>query len=92
MKSDTFTIGTEARKTQADTILAHLQGADGKTITPMEAMLVYHVSRLSDVIFKLRNRGWIIHMEEKKDGVGAKYASYSLIGHVNDYIDEATAA
>lgn len=80
--TDTFTIGTPSYATdmnlgpQCRKILAHLK--EGKTITNMESMLVYHVSRLSDVIFKLRNAGYTIDMTMKVDGVGGKYASYKL--------------
>lgn len=83
--TDTFTIGSTSDLVtdmglgkQARTILAHLK--QGKTITNMEAMLVYHVSRLSDVIFKLRNAGYDIAMTMKVDAVGGKYASYKLVG------------
>lgn len=82
--TDTFTIGTTKFATdlklgkQCKKILAHM--LEGKTITNMEAMLVYHVSRLSDVVFKLRNAGYDIDMNMKVDGVGGKYASYKLVG------------
>jgi hypothetical protein len=80
--SDTMTIGTPNLASdlglplQARKILAHLE--TGKTITQNESMLVYHVARLSDVIFKLRNAGYDIKMTMKVDGVGGKYASYML--------------
>lgn len=85
MKTDTFTIGSTTDLAtdiglgaQCRTILAHLK--TGQTITNMEAMLVYHVSRLSSVISDLRRAGYIIDTTMKRDGVGAQYASYKLFG------------
>ncbi len=81
--SDTMTIGTPNLANdlrlgpQVRKILAHL--LTGKTITNNESMLVYHVARLSDVIFKLRNAGYEIVMTMKVDGIGGKYASYKLV-------------
>ncbi len=81
--SDTMTIGTPnlandlTLAPQVRKILAHL--LSGKTITNNESMLVYHVARLSDVIFKLRNAGYEIVMTMKVDGIGGKYASYELV-------------
>lgn len=80
--NDTLTIGTPnlandlRLSPQARKILAHL--LKGRTITNSESMLVYHVSRLSNVVFKLRNAGYDIDMTMKVDGVGGKYASYKL--------------
>jgi hypothetical protein len=81
--SETLHIGTTSiaddlrLSAQCRKILAHL--LTGKTITNNESMLVYHVSRLSDVVFKLRNAGYDISMTMKVDGVGGKYASYKLV-------------
>lgn len=81
--SDTMILGTPnlandlRLSPQCRKVLAHLE--TGKTITNNEAMLVYHVSRLSDVVFKLRNAGYPITMTMKVDGVGGKYASYRLV-------------
>lgn len=81
--SETLTIGTPnlandlTLAPQVRKILAHLE--TGKTITNNESMLVYHVSRLSDVILKLRRAGYDISMTMKVDGIGGKYASYKLV-------------
>jgi hypothetical protein len=87
--SETLTIGTPnlandlSLSPQCRKILAHLEGKNDKgeyrTITNNESMLVYHVSRLSDVVFKLRNAGYAIKMTMKTDGVGGQYASYQLV-------------
>jgi hypothetical protein len=81
--SETLTIGTPnlandlTLAPQVRKILAHL--LTGKTITNNESMLVYHVSRLSDVVLKLRRAGYDIQMTMKVDGIGGKYASYKLV-------------
>jgi hypothetical protein len=79
----TITLGTPNIATdlslppQARKILAHLE--KGKSITPMEAMIVYHISRLSDCILKIRRAGYNVQMDERKDEVGARYARYTLV-------------
>jgi hypothetical protein len=82
-KGDTFTIGSTTDLTtdinlapQCRTILTHLKR--GKTITNNESMLVYGIYRLSDVINKLRNKGYDIETEVKRDEVGRRYSSYKL--------------
>lgn len=81
--SDTFTIGsttdlaTDIRLgKQCRTILAHLK--EGKNITQMKAMGVYHIARLSSVIADLRDAGYVIDTEKCADEVGGQYASYKL--------------
>jgi hypothetical protein len=81
--TDTFTIGSTADLTtdinlapQQRVILKHLK--DGKNITQMKAMGVYHVARLSDVIMKLKRKGYDIRTEMCDDEVGGRYASYYL--------------
>jgi hypothetical protein len=80
---DTFTVGSHTDLAtdinlgpQQRVILQHLK--DGKNITQMKAMGVYHIPRLSDVILKLRRKGYDIVTEVVKDEVGGSYASYSL--------------
>jgi hypothetical protein len=76
--SETLTIGTPnlandlTLAPQVRKILAHL--LTGKTITNNESMLVYHVSRLSDVVLKLRRAGYDIQMTMKVDGIGVLQA------------------
>jgi hypothetical protein len=50
-----------------------------KTITPREALVDLGVYRLSDAIFKLRNRGWTIttSMRENPE-TGSQYGVYRL--------------
>jgi hypothetical protein len=61
---------------QARVILAHLQ--KGKTITPMESLIVYNIYRLSDCILKIRNAGHDVITEDCKDESGKRYGRYSL--------------
>jgi len=81
--SDTLTLGTPnlandlRLSPQCRKILAHLE--KGNDITNNAAFIVYHVSRLSDVIMKLRNAGYNIVTKMKTDGVGGKYAEYHLV-------------
>lgn len=81
--SDTFTIGSNADlctdinlPPQQRVILQHLK--EGKNITQMKAMGVYHIPRLSDVILKLRRKGYDVRTEMCEDEVGGQYASYYL--------------
>ena len=63
-------------------ILKHLKTHNG--ISNLEAILKYGVGRLSDVIFKLRLKGYIITTEyvreDKPDGSYVRYGVYHLIG------------
>lgn len=61
---------------QAKTILRHLE--KGKTITPLESLMVYSISRLSDCILKIRDAGHDVQMLMCKDERGHKYGKYSL--------------
>jgi hypothetical protein len=62
---------------QCRKILAHLERY--QDITNNASFITYHVSRLSDVIMKLRDAGYDIRTTMKVDGVGGKYASYKLV-------------
>jgi hypothetical protein len=62
---------------QQRTILGHL--ASGKTISDMESMTVYQIKRLSDVILKLRRKGFAILTDVRTDGSGHKYSRYELV-------------
>lgn len=61
---------------QARTILRHLE--KGKSITPMESLIVYGIYRLSDCIFKIRNAGHDVITHERRDERGKKYGEYQL--------------
>jgi hypothetical protein len=81
--SDSLTIGTPNLAndlrlgTQCRKILAHLERYG--EITNNSAFTTYHVSRLSDVIMKLRRAGYAIETEMKRDGIGGQYAKYHLV-------------
>lgn len=58
------------------TILGHME--KGKTITPVEALIVYGIGRLSDCVLKIRNAGLKVDMVMCKDERGRKYGKYSM--------------
>jgi hypothetical protein len=58
------------------TILGHME--KGKTITPVEALIVYGIGRLSDCILKIRKAGMKVTMVMCVDERGRKYGKYSL--------------
>ncbi len=67
--------------TQQDIVLAHLKSKG--SITPMEAIHLYSITRLSDVIFKLIKKGYHIIStltnDTNKFGNPCRYATYTLI-------------
>ena len=71
-----------ARKTnKTKLVLTHL--LSGKTITSLEAINLYSATRLSSIIFNLRNRGYNIATLPKtisdKYGNRCEFAQYKLI-------------
>ena len=65
------------KKSQLYLIRRHLKA--GRTITPAEAMAAFSCYRLAARIHDLRKTGMVIKTVEKSDGVGGKYAEYSLV-------------
>lgn len=63
-------------KTQIDNLRAHLNA--GRSITPLEALGLYGVFRLAARIKELREQGWDILTEIKRDPNGKTYATYAL--------------
>lgn len=61
---------------QQKTILGHL--SKGKSISNMEALVVYNISRLSDVVLKLRRKGYSVVTDVRTDNAGHKYSRYTL--------------
>jgi hypothetical protein len=61
---------------QQKTILGHL--SRGQSISNMEALIVYNISRLSDVVLKLRRKGFEVQTEVRVDNAGHKYSRYTL--------------
>jgi len=62
---------------QQKTILGHLSRK--QSISNMEALIVYNISRLSDVVLKLRRKGFNVETEVRVDNAGHKYSRYSLV-------------
>lgn len=61
---------------QQKTILGHLRSK--QSISNMEALIVYNISRLSDVVHKLRAKGFEVETEVRVDNAGHKYSRYTL--------------
>jgi len=58
-------------------ILSHLK--ERETISPVEALVSHGISRLAAAIYELRQEGWDISTEMRKDASGHPYARYRLI-------------
>lgn len=67
-------------KTNNSTAMARIERhlRRGKTITPMEALVVFGVFRLASIVHRLRQRGLAIETVLKNDENGHQYASYKL--------------
>lgn len=63
--------------TQTQTVLNHLQRRG--SISPMEALVSYGIYRLAAKIYDLREEGFGIHTEMKRDEAGHKYARYTYV-------------
>jgi hypothetical protein len=61
---------------QQKTILAHLMRSG--SISNVESLIVYNISRLSDVVLKLRRKGFKVKTDVREDASGHKYSRYSL--------------
>lgn len=61
---------------QAKTILRHLE--KGKTITPLESLMVYGISSLAYCIYRIREAGHDVEMVLCKDERQHGYGKYSL--------------
>lgn len=63
-------------KTQLDHLRDHLK--KGLSISPLEALGLYGVFRLAARMKELRNAGWDINTDIKRDINGKVYATYKL--------------
>lgn len=63
-------------KRQTRTILAHLKSYD--SISPVEALVSHGISRLAPAIYELRQAGYSITTNMKRDAVGHHYARYII--------------
>ena len=72
-------------KSQRQAVLTHLQLH--KKISSKEAFELYGITRLSSIIFVLKDRGYIIETEMEQTttryGTTANYAVYKYIGEVD---------
>lgn len=75
--SPTKSIANDLRLTpQARKVLAHLNS--GKTLSTLEAQNVYGVHRLAARINEIREIGYRVSTERKRDEMGQPYGRYSL--------------
>jgi hypothetical protein len=63
--------------TQTKTVLKHLEQRG--SISPMEALVSYGISRLAADIHRLREEGHGIYTKYKRDEAGHKYARYIYV-------------
>jgi hypothetical protein len=64
------------RPNQRERVLTHLQS--NKRLTSWEAFEKFRVTRLSAIIFNLRDDGYGIISHRVKGGDGARYVAYEL--------------
>lgn len=70
------------KKTQVQKILNHLK--EHSSITSWEAIQKYRITRLSAVIFVLRESGYdILTVKEYNEKTGTNFARYTLIKEKN---------
>lgn len=62
---------------QAKTVLRHLEGPMA-SISPMEALVSYGISRLAATIYEIRRAGHGVVAKIKTDQAGHRYTKYSL--------------
>jgi hypothetical protein len=53
-----------------------------RKITSWEAIERYHATRLADIIFTLKGKGWNIVTEMVKEPSGVRYAVYHLMSSI----------
>jgi hypothetical protein len=53
-----------------------------RKITSWEAIERYHATRLADIIFTLKGKGWNIVTEMVKEPSGVRYAVYHLMSGI----------
>ena len=63
---------------QYETVMNHLE--QHGTITSWEAITNYGITRLADVVYKMRNDGVVVVTETAESDKGNKYAIYHLMG------------
>jgi hypothetical protein len=62
-------------------VLKHLKA--NKSVSPMEALIVYGISRLASCIHEIRRKaGYNVECVINQDDAGHKYARYSLASTV----------
>lgn len=65
------------KRLKRDRVLAHLQS--GKSLIEKEALDLYDCASLSGAVHSLRNEGWPIASEQRRDDDGKRYSSYRMV-------------
>jgi hypothetical protein len=68
---------SKAPTTKIAKVAGHLVGK--KSITSWKAIELYQATRLADIIFTLKNKGWDIITTMRYEPDGTRYAVYRLI-------------
>ena len=68
------------KETKINLVAKHL--VSKKKITSWEAIERYHATRLADIIFQLKGKGWNIVTQMVKEPSGVRYAVYHLMSGI----------
>ena len=68
------------KDTKINLVAKHL--ISKKKITSWEAIERYHATRLADIIFTLKGKGWNIVTQMVKEPSGVRYAVYHLMSGI----------
>lgn len=68
------------KDTKINLVAQHL--VKKRKITSWEAIERYHATRLADIIFTLKGKGWNIVTEMVKEPSGVRYAVYHLMSGI----------
>jgi hypothetical protein len=68
------------KETKINLVAQHL--VKKRKITSWEAIERYHATRLADIIFQLKGKGWNIVTQMVKEPSGVRYAVYHLMSGI----------
>ena len=77
-KMNLFDHSNHKFNTKTGKVLHHLQNEG--SITSWNAITLYKATRLSAIIFNLRDEGYIIESEKEKDNMGSHWTRYVYKG------------
>lgn len=65
------------KRTQRENLIGHFKA--GRSVSPVEAQVVYGIMRLAARVFDLEREGYSIKRVTRVDGKGQRYTRYSLV-------------